>query len=355
MEFVRRVYGSLLLLFPEKYREEYGEELQAVFNLSLHDAMSTGIREAAKVILFELIGLPKAILYEHLRQRRKAGMNKRQNARFEFPPGSNREALAALTPLLLSILLVSGISMLFSSFTVYPRWLADIFGYASMGVFLILLLVGLVQGLPRWSMPYLGLLLGLFSVYQFSEVIYAYYGRYYIYERSWILGELVNQIYMWSGLTLVVVLLVMATATFPSFHKIRRDWTLLSFLVCGAAPFAILIAFDEYQRKDLYLLMICLVQALGIYSYLHAHGRWKRFLILFIALTLSMWIVAIGRVILLPSQTWTHTLEPGWWKRELLGPVLIWLWLSISMLIPSVISVFPRVRKPAIVEPPAQA
>jgi hypothetical protein len=282
-------------------------------------------------------------------------MNKRQNARFEFSPGSNREALAALTPLLLGILLVSGVSILFSSLTVYPRWLADIFGYTSIGVFLILLLVGVVQGFPRWSMPYLGLLLGLFSVYQFSKVIYAWYGRYHIDERSWILRELVDQLYMWSGLTLAVILLVMASAIFPVFHKVRRDWTLLSFLVYGAAPFAILIAFDEYHRKDLYLLMICLVQALGIYSYLHAHGKWQRFLILFTALTLSMCIVAIGKVIVFPSQTWIHALEPGWWKRELLGPVPIWIWLSITMLIPSVISLFPRVRKPAIVDPSAQA
>jgi hypothetical protein len=70
MQFIRRVYSSFLSLFPKNYREEYSEELQAVFNLSLDDAMKIGSMEVAGVILRELIGLPTAILHEHLRKPR---------------------------------------------------------------------------------------------------------------------------------------------------------------------------------------------------------------------------------------------------------------------------------------------
>jgi hypothetical protein len=68
MQFLRWLYGSFLNLFPRAYREEYGEELQMVFNLSLDDAMKIGGMEVAGVVLRELMGLPTAILYEHLRK-----------------------------------------------------------------------------------------------------------------------------------------------------------------------------------------------------------------------------------------------------------------------------------------------
>jgi hypothetical protein len=53
----------MLYSFPKKYRIEYGDELQAVFNLSLDDAMKLGVLAVVQVVLRELMGLPKAILY----------------------------------------------------------------------------------------------------------------------------------------------------------------------------------------------------------------------------------------------------------------------------------------------------
>ena len=70
MQFLRTLYGLLLYLFPGTYREEYGDELQAVFNLSLADAARQNGLELARVILQEFLSLPKAIIYEHLRKPR---------------------------------------------------------------------------------------------------------------------------------------------------------------------------------------------------------------------------------------------------------------------------------------------
>ena len=70
MHFIHRLYGWLLLLFPRMYREEYGDELQAVFDLSLDDAMQAGMLEVVRVMLRELTDLPKAIIHEHLRKPR---------------------------------------------------------------------------------------------------------------------------------------------------------------------------------------------------------------------------------------------------------------------------------------------
>ncbi len=68
LQFLHRLYRLLLNLYPRPYRKEYGEELQTVFNLSLDDAIKIGPMEVAGVVLRELMGLPTAILHEHLRK-----------------------------------------------------------------------------------------------------------------------------------------------------------------------------------------------------------------------------------------------------------------------------------------------
>ena len=98
MWLLRSIYGLLLTLYPREYLGEYGNELQTVFNLSLDDA--TGRLEVIMVFTHELAGLPKAIIYAHLRERRKT-MTGKFASRFDFVPGSRNETLAALAPFLL--------------------------------------------------------------------------------------------------------------------------------------------------------------------------------------------------------------------------------------------------------------
>ncbi len=65
----------------------------------LDDAV--GRAEVIVVFLRELAGLPKAIIYEYLRERRKMKMAGKFASRFDFEPGSRNETLAALAPFLL--------------------------------------------------------------------------------------------------------------------------------------------------------------------------------------------------------------------------------------------------------------
>ena len=270
-------------------------------------------------------------------------MAKRLRARSDFPPGSMSESLAALVPLLLLIVLTGLLGMANAMLGDFPAWLASAVSYLSLVLFFILVIVGLVKQLPRWSMPYMGLLLAFFSLSKFSEFMYASYGRYFWYGRLWMWDELVSQMYMWAGLTLSVILLFITCAILPIFQRFRRDWTLLSFLVYGAMPLVILITFDEYQADEPYLALIYILLALGVWFYLHTNGKWKRFLILFTALTLSLWVGALSRILLLPYQTWSNGYQLDW-AHELIAPIPMWGWLTFTMLIPSVISLFPRVR-----------
>lgn len=77
-----------MYLFPKMHREEYGEELQSVFNLLLEDAMQIGWLEVTGVVLREMIGLPKAILFEHMRDRSRSRLSAEFASRFDFAPSS---------------------------------------------------------------------------------------------------------------------------------------------------------------------------------------------------------------------------------------------------------------------------
>lgn len=342
---MKKYYALLLRLFPKPYREEYADELEAVFNLAFEEALETGRIEPARLMVRELFSLPKAIVYVYLREMRRTMTGRQFSSGFEFTRGSQLESFVALIPLFFLFTLTGGISLLFSFIDGFPVWLAEGLALLLIGLFVILLLVGLVKGLPRWSIPYLGLLVALLSIYGFSEFLYAYFGFYDFYGRSWVLGGLINQAYMWSGLVLILLFLVMTSAILLPFRLFRQDWTLLSFMAYGAAPLAVLIAFDDYLQDEPYTLLALFVLAVGIWFYLHTTRKWRRFLILFTCLTLSMWMAGVSKTILGPSQPWFRGNGIDWRGPEMMSPIITWIWLTGSMLLPSVIHLFPKFRR----------
>ena len=92
---MKDLYALLLHLYPSSYREAFGDELRAVFALSLADAANSGKMEIAKVMLRELISLPHGIFFEHLRERRK-------NRKFGSPFS---EMLAVFIPFIVVLVL----------------------------------------------------------------------------------------------------------------------------------------------------------------------------------------------------------------------------------------------------------
>ena len=121
MQFLRTLYGLLLYLFPRMYREEYGDELQAVFELSLDDAHNIGGLEFARVVVQEFLSLPKAIVHEHLRKPRhglviQAAILEKDSYMKTVPKieweemGSWRATLASLLPLWLFFFFYTNIS-----------------------------------------------------------------------------------------------------------------------------------------------------------------------------------------------------------------------------------------------------
>jgi len=341
---VKSLYALLLYLFPKNYREEYSNELQTVFELSLHDAMQAGELEVVRVLLRELVSLPYAIIYEHLRERRKAKMIGKFSSRFDFAPGSRREFLTAMYPFILIGFIEPLMTVLMLSKLLTPRSVLvngiGIFVVASLG---ILLLIGLVKGLPRWSLPYLGFALTILSVSIFSFLLDI--RSLHFHDRMAPLGDFIFEGSMWFGLLVVMILLVAITRILPEFQRFRNDWTLLCFIPYGGVPFAMMLTFDEYSGDEPFMFFAFLVLAGGIWLYLHNKHEWKRFGVLFGAMTLAMFIAAAGKAILLPTQDWLVFVDSVSWKTEVMYTIRTWIWLALIMLLTSVLNLPSRSKE----------
>ena len=339
MQFVHRLYGWLLLLFPKTYREEYSGELLAVFGLSIDDALEKGMLETADVILRELTGLPKAIIHEHLRERRKNKMNGKVSSRFDFPPGSRFEPLAVFLPfigLYVLFLLIGVLHDYMYSLQIGSSVVGTLTGLVFLGAILSLYVIGFRMGTPRWFLPYLGFLLAVLSLYVFSVV----FGTpiYFLFrdfrDQSLLIIDILWDGIYWYGLLFAILLLVVSSRISPKFQRFKNDWTLPCFVLYGGVPFALWVTFDEYVGDEPYTLSAFLVLAIGAWLYLRSAGERTRFGALFIAMTFAMFIVAIGKMLLVPSQTWPITVDGGLARSELGHTITMWVWFALGMMIP---------------------
>jgi len=333
MQFLQKFYDLLLNLYPKKYRDEYGEELHSVFSFSLNDAMGTV--EVIKVFLRELAGLPKAILYEHLREMRKAKMNRRFDSYFDFTHGSWKEFLTALFPFFLA----GGVMPLLSYLgraEIVSGMAGAVIVLPLLGLLIILLLIGAKKGMPRWSLPYLGFLLSMLSLYIFSAIfgtpIYLLFRDFR--DQSILLIDILWDGIFWYGLLFAILLLVVLSRVSFTFQHFKNDWTLPCFVLYGGVPFALWITFDEYVGDEPYTLLAFLILAIGAWLYLRSSNEWMRFGTLFVGMTLAMFIVAIGKVLLIPSQTWPISIDGGLAGSEFKHTITILGWFALGMLIP---------------------
>lgn len=344
MKFIQGLYGWLLLLFPRAYREEYGEELQAVFELSVDDALEKGALETVGVVFRELTGLPKAIIHEHLRERRKVKMTGKSASRFDFEPGSGREAFAALTPFLFSMVMV-----LFGFLARYwtaPIWASIAFVILFWSAALGLFVLGSATGLPRWFLPYLGVLLTIASFLLFNILGNFRLDVWWHKSSGW--GDDFNfGNFLWIGLILLVFLLLAISRLVPRFrplyHRLRDDWTLLSFLLYGTIPLMLWLIFDEYVNEEPYFALSLLMLALGGWFYLRNSEPLKRFVLLQIGLALSMFTAAAGKAVLI---LWSRSQELDFvLKDELFFTLETWVWLALILSLPLALNLLPRAKE----------
>lgn len=338
---MKRLYALLLYLFPKAYREEYGEELQAVFDLSLDEAMKSGWVNAAAFLWRELVDLPGAAFREHLRERRKKTGTFASH--FDLKPGSRSESFVALAPFLF------GMAMVFfgylSKYITLPLWSQVAFVILFWSLVLGLFLRGPAKGLPRWFMPYMGLPLPIVSLLIFNAVLDPKWPG---FNAPWLVGSFVMEGLLWGWMILIIVVLLLVSAwipkTRPFYLRLRDDWTLLSFLIYGAAPLTLFITFNEYKNVEPFYFISLLILALGGWFYLRNDEPLKRFVSLHIGLALSMLTAAVGKAIQF-EESWPQFVSLGW-ENEMIYTLVTWAWLALIMLLPLALNLLPRAEPP---------
>ena len=344
LRILTALYAICMHLYPKGYKNEYGDELKIVFELSLREAAQKGGSAIIGLACRELYSLPQAIIYEHWRERRIATMLARVNSYFTFEPGTWHEVLAALAPFLLFSVFSTCLSIL-RRYDIIPHWLDVVIAILMLGLFLTLSGIGIFKRIPRWFLPYLGLPLALFSVYVFLGLIAN--PPYEIQLRPnapWLLRHFVYQGQLWVGLLVAAAFLVLISRLLPSLHpfywRLRQDWTLLSFMLYGATIFALLLTFDDYVNDELFQIAAMLLLAGGAWFYLRGTHSRRRFLALIAGLTLATAVATIGKAILYSSPNWPYP-RHFTWQTEAMGTIIMGVWLGIIISAPLLLTLTP--------------
>jgi len=274
-------------------------------------------------------------------------METRMSILSTFEPGSRREGLAATAPLLVGVLA----SLVHYLHLTLPQWLEIVMAFGFFGLFVIPLLLmfvlGLIQGLPRWFLPYVGWVGSFFSLILASGLFL----RMGVLHPSdpWVIRAVYGAGVPWFGLVGMTALTVLIAAVWkplrPFYLRIQDDWTLLSFGLYGAAMMALSLVFDDYSNEEPYVIVASLILAAGAWVYLRSTRPWQRSLALLTGVTLAMAVAAIGKGILYSSPDWPYP-RAITWQTEVLSTVFGWAWLAIVILAPSLLVLLPRPTEP---------
>ena len=151
---------------------------------------------------------------------------------------------------------------------------------AFSGAFLVVLGVGWVEGFPRWSYPYGGLVLAFTSLVVADRLdLWIIFNRY----ARWI-----------PLLVMAAIALLLGRLWRPlrSLYKgVWHDWSRLSFGLYGILPLALMIVLDEVHGEEPYVAVLGVILAIGALAYMRSSRTWQRALTLLLGMTLA-WTAA---------------------------------------------------------------
>jgi hypothetical protein len=230
---------------------------------------------------------------------------------------------------------------------------------------LIATVVGLIKELPRWSLPYFGVI-GL----DLSWVL-THRGTYMgMNTRAGLLGPVLGwvdhlvraalgpstpwtmRVICGTGLDWIALLGITACALLiiaafrplrPLFRRIRCDWTLLSFALYGASATAVFLTFEDYPpSKYPFTFLSSVILAVGAWAYLRFDGLGaRRAWTLVAALIMVAAVGAAGKGVLYASPDWPYP-HSFTWQSEALHGLLLWGWVMLAILAPAALSLLPR-------------
>ncbi len=352
VRFIIRIYGILVRLYPWEFRAEFAAEMREVFAEAVETADKRGWLSLAAVCLQELRDWPGATLREHLQERRNKHMNSPTNGPVTWEPVSRPALLVGLALFLIPV--ISSMEPLL------PPAIIGVAFIALMAFVLVVSIMGLFKGLPRWSLPSIGILFSAFFLYIVLDAfepwtLILYYRIVRVGDEfSRYVWQGIRSGIFWVGLLLTVLLIVFALAawrrTRPVYLRIRHDWTLVSFTLYSASLMRLFINFDEYRYENLYMTVSLLSLAAGAWGYLRSASSRKRLLALLAGVLLAMLSMAVGKWIIVPRQDWPvwfgwHSVETERWFESLRTLVEAG-WILVVISIPALLNLLPRPAQP---------
>jgi len=244
-----------------------------------------------------------------------------------------------------------------------PQWMAIFVVILFWGAILFALGKAITKRLPRWSLPYLGIVLMPGIILSLSSRFWGWLYPYFIQSfgsrSNWSL--LTRIIYVEAfeffiifsillGALMLVNFLRLLPYTRGVWGRIRADWTQLSFMLYGGLVFNIILLFEEYRYEELWKFMAWLCLALGAWLYLRAAGKKQRILALIGGSSGAMWIVTVAKWVLVPLQKWPtgYPVSPSEASRwvETSSALFGWVWILIMLIAPALLNLLPSPSHP---------
>jgi hypothetical protein len=237
-------------------------------------------------------------------------------------------------------------------------------------------LVGLIKGLPRWSLPYLGVIgltlswilthrgtfMGMNTRAGLLGRLLGWVDRLRLAglgpSQPWIVRAVLGVGLDWIGLLALTALAVLIVAAWrplrPIYSRMRQDWTLLSFGLYGATMVAVSYTFEDYpSARYAFMFVSLLILAAGAWVYMRSArapgpaSPWRRALALLAAMVLAMILGAAGKGIIYASPDWPYP-HSFTWRSEALHAVLLWGWVLVVVLAPALLTLLPRPQQERI-------
>ena len=344
--FIIHSYTLLLHLYPRRFRDEFGDEMTAIFNDMLADVKMDSWSNTMILFARELHDLPGSLWREHLRARVRS-----QNQNLIQQSLTTKELIVAMALFIIPMLP----AMLVLLFEYQPasnsaRTLITI----GLLVFIFIVIIwGFLKDFPYWSIPFLGIvmtplvMLGVsWRLWEtFYPAVYQMLGGRPSTVLTRIIYQALIQGFFWFtvfvGCALVVLLLMAWPRTRRLAQRIRQDWTVFSFLLYGGVIFDLELVFEEYRYDELWRIACYASLALGAWLYLKSKTSRERILVLLVGVTLTFWIAAVGKWSIIPQQSWGAWYSNDDWayrRFELGSTIAHWVWVAFFMLMPALLT-----------------
>ena len=319
---ITRLYAFLLHLYPHQFRDEFGAEMQTVFEESV---ASQGKRAKLSFLLREMRDFPSCLLDAYLNNWLRGG-NMSMSDEY-ISPSTRWQALLGTLPFL-----AFGISSMIGKVNPLHQLNLNIVEIAVYGLALVGLLVGWIRGFPLWSYSYLGW--SLLFVWSNTNVSINGVHRGY-------------QVWIPFGIT-VLIALIWTRSLIPIkkfLQNIWNDWTHLTFVMYTIGAF-VAMSYDENHHPYLLLLMAVtnIIIILGAWFFLRSSNLKGRVLTIVVSYIASMVTDAISWL------TWDWHAYYGlpksehWYENWGGPPILVLFWLMF-LFWPAIIALIQRIAR----------